>query len=72
MTMTITTLKSLRSDSNYKLFRMKVTATAAQLGVHGAQLPCRRKADIFWYGKRYEQGGIDSHHFPTTADELYR
>ena len=64
MTMTVTTFRSLRSDSNYKLFWVKVTATAAQLGVHEAQFPHCRKAH-----KRYEQGGMDSHHFPTTVEE---
>ena len=64
MTMTVTTFRSLRSDSNYKLFWVKVTATAAQLGVHEAWFPHCRKAH-----KRYEQGGMDSHHFPTTVEE---
>ena len=64
MTVTVTTFRSLRSDSNYKLFWVKVTATAAQLGVHEAQFPHCRKAP-----KRYEQGGMDSHHFPTTVEE---
>ena len=54
MTMTVTTLRSLQSDSNYKIFWVKVTATAAQLGVHEVQFPCHKKADIFWYDKRYE------------------
>ena len=65
--MTVTTLRSLWSDSNYKLFWAKVTSTAAQLGVHEAQIPHRRKAP-----KRYEQGGTDSPHFPTTVEEFYR
>ena len=64
MTMTVITFRSLRSDSNYKLFWVKVTATAAQLGVHEAQFPYCRKAH-----KRYEQGGMDSHHFPTIPVE---
>ena len=64
MTMTVTTLRSLQLDSNYKLFWAKVTATAAQLGGHEAQFPHCRKAP-----KRYEQGGMDSHHFPTTVEE---
>ena len=67
MTVTVTTLRSLQSDPNYKLFWVKIAATAAQLRVHEAQFPCCRKANIFWYGKRW--GGMDSHHFPTTAEK---
>ena len=44
MTMTVTTLRSLQLDSNYKFFWSKVTATAAQLGVHKTQFPRHRKA----------------------------
>ena len=41
--------------------------SVAQLGGHEAQIPHRRKAP-----KRYEQGGTDSPHFPTTVEEFYR
>ena len=55
MTMTVTTLRSLRSDSNYRLFYVKVTATAAQLGVHEAQFPSLQKSSqkvwTRWHGQ---------------------
>ena len=49
--MTVQTLKSLRSDSNYKLFWKKVTNLAEKLEVSEPALPRRRKVP-----KRFEDG----------------
>ena len=64
--MTVQTLKSLRSDSNYKLFWKKVTHLAEKLEVSEPALPCRRKVP-----KRLDDGTA-AHEYPATAEDHFR
>ena len=63
--MTVQTLKSLWSDSNFSQFWKKVTKEADTLDV-GAHLPRRRRAP-----RRLEVGNDDGN-FPATPDDHYR
>ena len=65
--LTVTTLRSLRSESMYKLFLEKVTKIAASLGVTEPKLPRRRKVP-----RRMEVGSVDTHSFPSTMEDYYR
>ena len=62
--MTIQTLKSLRSDGNYKLFWKKVTNLAEKLKVLEPALPCRRKVP-----KRYEDDTAENE-YPAKAEKI--
>ena len=64
--MTVQTLKSLRSDNNYKLFWKKVTHLAEKLEVSEPTLPCRRKVP-----KRLDDGTA-AHEYPATAEDHFR
>ena len=63
----VTTLRSLRSESMYKLFWEKVTKIAASLGVTEPKLPRRRKVP-----RRMVLGSVDTHSFPSTIEDYYR
>ena len=66
--MTVQTLQSLRSDSNFTLFWKKVTKFAYTLEVGAPHLPCRRKVP-----RRLEVGNVESDgDFPTTPEVHYR
>ena len=64
--MTVQTLKSLRSDSNFSLFWEKVTKIADTLDVSAPHLPRRRKVP-----RRLEVGSADGD-FPATPEDHYR
>ena len=64
--MTVQTLKSLRSDNNYKLFWKKVTHLAVKLEVSESALPRRRKVP-----KRLDDGTA-AHEYPATAEDHFR
>ena len=64
--MTVQTLMSLRSDSNFSLFWQKVTKRAATLNVDSPSLPRRKKVP-----RRLEVGSTDGD-FPTTPKDYYR
>ena len=60
--MTVQTLKSLRSDNNYKLFWKKVSHLAEKLKVSEPALPHRRKVP-----KRLDDSTA-AHKYPATAE----
>ena len=64
--MTVKTLKSLRSDNNYKLFWKKVTTLADKLEVSEPALPRRRKVP-----KRLDDGTAE-HEYPATTEDHFR
>ena len=63
----VTILRSLRSESMYKLFWEKVTKIAASLGVTEPKLLRQRKVP-----RRMVVGSVDTHSFPSTIEDYYR
>ena len=63
--MTVTTLKSLRSDTNFHLYWKKTTDVAANLNVDEPALPCRRKAPC-----QFNEGSAPTFH--ETVEDHYR
>ena len=64
--MTVQTLKSLRSDSNYKLFWKKVSYLAEKLVVSEPALPRQSKVP-----KRLDHCTA-AHEYPATAEDHFR
>ena len=64
--MTVQALKSIRSETNYKLFWKKVTHLAEKLEVSEPVLPRRRKVP-----KRLDDGTA-AHEYPSTAEDHFR
>ena len=65
--LTVTTLRSLRTDDSWKMFWGKVTRFATDVNVAEPQLPRCRKVP-----RRFEEGAADTHFFPATAEDHYR
>jgi hypothetical protein len=65
--MTVATLKSIRTDEMFQLFWEKTTRQADHLGVKEPELPRRRKRP-----RRYEDDGASSGDFQETVEGLYR
>lgn len=65
MTLTLTTLRSLRNDSSFCQFWQRVLTSSDGLGVEKPTLPRRRKTP-----RRLDDGSDPS--FPTTVEEHYR
>ena len=64
--LTVTTLRSLRTEDSWKMFWAKAKRIATDVNVAEPQLPCRRKVP-----RRLEEGATDTH-FPATAEDHYR
>ena len=65
--LTVKTLQSLRTDSNFQLFWEKITREADQQQVNEPSLPRRRKTP-----RRFESGNTDGYSFASTPVDHYR
>jgi len=65
--LTVKTLQSLRTESNFQLFWEKTVKEADRLKVNKPILPQRRKTP-----RRFETGRGDSYSFPTTPEHHYK